>query len=55
MGGIGPSAEEQEDAYAEQQRQLAEARVERREKMGQAPQPEKVLGDDVEDDEPEAS
>lgn len=40
---IGPTPEEQEAAELEKQRQLAQERVERREKMGQAPQPEPLL------------
>lgn len=48
MGTI-PTAEEQVEAEAEKQRQLAQARVERREKLGQTAVPEPALGDVVEE------
>jgi hypothetical protein len=45
--GIGPTAEEQEAAEHAKQVELAKERVERREKMGQDPQPEPLLDGDA--------
>lgn len=41
--GDFPTAEEQQAAEDQKQRELAQARVERREQLGQTPQPEPAL------------